>query len=1077
MNKTIRIILIVWLIFFFAGTSLYSHYSAISKQTPFRKPKQHPHTSKLISPRSDIHEIQRNIENNKLLVILVDFQEEIPDDPLTTGNGKFLLESDPSYRTLVASPPHNREYFMENLNALRYYYLAASQGSFNLQFDVFPQDRQAYTLPQKMSYYNPPGATSSLFISRIEEYFKSSFELADMQSPEIDFSQYGHFMIIHAGSDWQHDVFGDTTSDLPSFYIRVAEGKEAVVDNGNVLIKYACNVPSTISQDFDSFESNGKTFYTGYGALNGVLAHEFGHSLGLVDLYNVYNFSPMVGQFDIMDSGGAGITEDVGNPGVLVEGQLPALPGAFSRMIMFGDLLKERGLFYEVTDLLDFMNQDKDIRISASSQKQPYVNPVPNLIKIPLTETEYILVENRSVDPDNDGGTAIKGALNGRVALHPIAYDDPENLATYEYDYLLPSFVDTDFNAIGGGLLIWHVDEKVLYQQGVTNSSGAIINNFDNNSVNININLRGVRVIEADGLDDLGNVYSWFWTGTPFEYFHKYKPYLNQDGLFVNWTFEPWRPTLNAETRPALMDYSNQPSFYGLKDIDQPKPVMTFKLTTGFFDEIKSLIISDTKMTPLPVINSPLARNVLPVLNGENIHFFLHDQFESILDWQELIEPLYVGELEIAFEPNLSDINNDNYQEVIITELNNLTVLDFSGDYPFITSYAKDGDAISCTPIFIDGKLFVATIDSIYVLTPGINNNFTSINVNGGAYKLAATTYRPDTQSTVNSNLLVQQKNKILVIDPETCLIKESYSLPDYFTIYEPVVNRIGPFDDFQYYLMSDRGNIYKCYKNEITRIFINQYNTDMLTNLAITPMFNFTYSPAIVFAQDNRLFAIKQDGTLLPGYPLYIEGFKAKTHSHLKIRRLHSIVPQETYEIIYVKSENGGYLAVNSDGKINYRNCIFDMKKSSDDMTYIDDGMQMYWFYFDSNNSLLASKYNPHQEIPVLLWHGYRNNGTGQSNFDFSEPIPTIETVNSFVFPNPVKNNLATLRIENPDGLIQVRIYDIVGKLLYKKSYITEAVVYKDIQIDISKYSSGVYLVAIDTRNQTKRIKFSIEK
>jgi len=279
--------------------------SKVIRHGDIRQTRQHPYAHLLGNADVSKRPYPKAAIFNKLLVILVDFQEEVIDNPLTTGNGKFLLNEDPAYLTTIGSPPHNREYFAANLDALKYYYLAASQGSFNLQYDIYPQNQNAYTLSREMVYYNPVGASVTTFLERIQIYFKEAFELADSLDPQIDFSQYGHFMIIHAGSDWQHDFHSDTPGDLPSLFMTVRDGFEAVVDNGAVLVNHACNVPSTISQDFDSYESGNKTYYTGYGALNGVFAHEFGHSLGMVDLYSTYSFRPTVGQFDIMDSGGS----------------------------------------------------------------------------------------------------------------------------------------------------------------------------------------------------------------------------------------------------------------------------------------------------------------------------------------------------------------------------------------------------------------------------------------------------------------------------------------------------------------------------------------------------------------------------------------------------------------------------------------------------------------------------------------------------------------------------------------------------------------------------------------------------
>ncbi|MDD3052421.1 MAG: hypothetical protein PHR06_14940, partial [Candidatus Cloacimonetes bacterium] len=157
----------------------------------------------LIQRVTKIHPLEQNLSakknftrsttgnNDSLLVLLIDFQED--DDPKTTGNGKFDLSDGSDYPISIGRPPHNRQYFHYQIEAVRYYWRAASLGFYDLKHDVYPKrDIAAYTLPHEMSYYNPENASQELMISRFEEYFRDAFTVADSTSPEIIFSKYRH---------------------------------------------------------------------------------------------------------------------------------------------------------------------------------------------------------------------------------------------------------------------------------------------------------------------------------------------------------------------------------------------------------------------------------------------------------------------------------------------------------------------------------------------------------------------------------------------------------------------------------------------------------------------------------------------------------------------------------------------------------------------------------------------------------------------------------------------------------------------------------------------------------------------
>jgi len=122
MKKNILLILCV-----LAAAILPGQKMVLRNIQQYHKLANHPYQNKLIQHNSKQDLTKRGEANyNRLLVILVDFALEETDDPNTTGNGTFQLQPDSTYIYSVGAPPHNREYFEANLEALKYYYLAVS---------------------------------------------------------------------------------------------------------------------------------------------------------------------------------------------------------------------------------------------------------------------------------------------------------------------------------------------------------------------------------------------------------------------------------------------------------------------------------------------------------------------------------------------------------------------------------------------------------------------------------------------------------------------------------------------------------------------------------------------------------------------------------------------------------------------------------------------------------------------------------------------------------------------------------------------------------------------------------------
>jgi M6 family metalloprotease-like protein len=1039
------------LIVLLAVSPLFAQKMHLKPYAAASKAKIHPYSDQLIQAQSAPTQRKQGWGYDRLLVILVDFQEEVIDDPNTTGNGKFQLEADPNYIYSIGAPPHDRLYFETNLEAMRYYYLAASAGAYDLNYDVWPKDKAAYTLPHSMGYYNPPGISSTQFVQNMEEYFKDAFETADEDDPGLDFGSYGHYMIIHAGSDWQHDILGDSPSDLPSFFIRVGDGKQVVVDNGTTEIFTACNVPATISQDFTISQEDGYSIHSGYGALNSVLFHEFGHSLGLVDLYNVRNFYPMVGAFDIMDSGGAGVLVDELDNGdlVLVEGALPALPGAFSRALLFEEDFRHRGLMHDISDY-ELYNPG---HIAASSFQQMDVAH-PSIIKFSLNPNEYYLIENRSVDPDGDGGTAVYGTLDSRVILYPTAFADQANTPTYEYDYLLPSFVKADGSAVGGGLMVWYVNENVIYHEGSILEDGSLWSNFENNTVNTNFGRPGVRVLEADGLQDIGEPYSAYWTGTPYEYFHARQPELNGNGQFVRWSSEIWRPKLGAETDPAMLDASGIGSMYHLDNISDPAAVMSFVLKSSFWDDTFSAnLISGLRSGP--AINTNYSDLAIPFLGPDGIQLYSYLNNE----WQDLMGISVIPDYFFDYPLISVDTNADGYMELIGIRGKVMHFIDFANINPEFRMITFPDSLYA--PIMHNHNVYTHTDNCVYRISDFGIANFCSF---GGIRGMAGW----------GENLVILKSRELMVINNQDFSILNTVNLAEDFGDYDPV---LWHFDDqYLIFITANSGNIYRYNGSSLKKIFTN--------HTAALPSQPALYMDSedglqVFFGLGNRAYLMLHNGLLNSAFPLYLDGIQIKEHGYSRALKV-----TDGY-LMHLPVKDQGYLGVFANGSLSPEySLLYPINPDSweltrqDFMHYDEAEQSLIWNYPIRTPSAYRGFIHTKAftENPIL-WNGKHNNAAGAvTGMPLNGDYPNTAPLDAYVFPNPVKSNAFRLRVSGAYQAFQLRIYDISGTKVLSKT-IEDNNPVEDIELDARRLSSGVYLIHIKCGSRSKTIKFAIEK
>ncbi|UCF78728.1 MAG: immune inhibitor A [Candidatus Eiseniibacteriota bacterium] len=395
----------------------------------------------------------------RILALRVDFLEDRMGTLTTTEGGGFDLRRGTG--ELIDPPPHNRDYFEAHMEALSRYWSAASFGTLQFEYSVFPEAADSAFHLSDTADYGPWTFTYEdyeLAVALITDAVRA----ADDSAEPIVFSDYDAVVIFHSGGELQGDINGDSPWDIPSFTAGLEE--PIPVDNSSSYVYAASVLPETASQD-------GLT-----GAINGVIAHEFGHMLGLTDLYDTDNFLPSVGYWSLMDTGnyvGGFVENPTTHELVYVFGLLPGGLDPWSRRLL--------------GDVFGVQTQEETVVGSEWADTLFAAGLGSVVLNVPASGSEYFLIENRQTDLDGNGLVEVRADSASGVILGP---------ESGEYDALLP----------GSGILIWHIDDGLI-----------ALRSSRLQTPNGGPEERGIDIEEADGIEDLGNPYSWYWLGSEFD--------------------------------------------------------------------------------------------------------------------------------------------------------------------------------------------------------------------------------------------------------------------------------------------------------------------------------------------------------------------------------------------------------------------------------------------------------------------------------------------------------------------------------------------------------------------------------
>ena len=504
-------------------------------------------------------QVQSNIvisrDTVRILAIMVEFQ--IDADDQTTGNGKLQSISTTATDTLIDPPPHDSLYFKNKIQFVENYFHKVSNGKLTVTGAIYG-DSKRITLSKPMKSYSPP--TNLNDNSKLADLARESWQIADSLYPEIDFRKYDAFVVFHAGTGRDLDLvssigYNPTPYDIPSLYLdstafAVALGQSSFPGFVNGFIKNTIILPETESRDIPT--SSGTQTYQ--FSINGMFAASLGSYLGLPDLFDTKTGLSGIGQFGLMD--GAAI--------FAYNGLFPPEPSAWEKMYL--------GWLTPIT----ISNSAANLSVPAVGLKYPAKQDT--VYKIPITSSEYFLVENRNRNPKGTGlDIKIANAKGDTLWRH--FNQDNTGFNCYDVSGISGSVIDVsnfDWALIGetdgtgnsspydgGGILIWHIDENVI-QAGLST-----------NSVNANLDHRGVDLEEADGSKDIGQSYGSMTAGSGTENGSPLDCWFNGNSAI------PYKNIFDQNSFPNSNSFSGAASLVTIKDFSVRLPHMTLTVEIG----------------------------------------------------------------------------------------------------------------------------------------------------------------------------------------------------------------------------------------------------------------------------------------------------------------------------------------------------------------------------------------------------------------------------------------------------------------------------------------------------------------
>jgi len=1051
---------ILWLsiaTFLLIGTGLAKETAkkpAYYKSNPSHRYVRFTSTTTQSASRNPIHSLLHAEipETLRVMAIRVQFQRD--NDRSTTGDGWFDLSVGDS---MINPPPHDYNYFSNQLRALRDYYWKVSGGKLFLRVEdengmgfVYPREyTNDWDLPHQMGYYNPD-ETEELLDQRLAELFRDAITIADANS-DIDFSRFDVFIIFHAGVGWEFTQDFDTTpKDIPSVFLNYNDLKKALADgsadfngipvnNGSFHVKEGIILPETENQ------GGYKTF-----GLLGTAALMMGHQLGLPNLFDTDTGHPGIGRFGLMDQGSGNFM-----------GNIPAQPCAWSKIF----------LGWEQPILV---TSGDSLPVAASLAANPQ-----KIYKIPINAREYFLVENRQRNVLQQRNIGIGYDENGtRIEFYDDGSINPQTgigviTAVEEYDYGLP----------GSGILIWHIDDAVIEQK------------YAENRVNTDMNHRGVDLVEADGSQDMGYYYNNFgFTGYHAGYAEDMWWKNNQAHLYANSAdqvmFTPF-------TMPGSYSFSRANTGIYMTRFSDIDSVMYFSLAIKGFHAGFPAFLGDNAGTSAIVtgdLDGDGQNEIVAATNNGKLLAWRSDGEKFIANTDSADQVTVAGDTlrlplavfaelgdDVPLAPALADLDHMGGMEVIVPTGSG-KLLAFRGadtdgngraDLFFEISF---GAAITTVPVVGNWRLNETGSD----IALGLQNGDACLVDESGNLlwkkNLAAAAI------TGVAGFIENERHGIVAVDATGGLslvdgngeIVWQRSFGQYGSLNYPVVGDVANDGKPEIIITTDQG--YLLVLNQSGEVLPESQIVSLnapLSSPTLADLDNDHFLD-IVFTGGGKIFAYRFNGTPLTNFPITVDpGREQETYPEPILADLDGDGKAE----IIVASKSSQVLAYSYQGRkiADFSRSVSQPIVSSPAITDLNGNGKFDLIARAGDNYCYVWQLESDSQQGQLYWAQYQQDAGHDGLFQWtvSPPARQGELMPArmvYNYPNPTEGTSTTIRYFLRDAAeVVIRIYDMSGELVREMSGPGAAALENEVTWDISNVQSGVYLARVMAKSATE--------